>query len=101
MPCDIQEEFRASVDRFTLYLLNNRMLNAEDFYENNKDGAVYLLRDAMKKYFVEYEKHFTREFTHPVSGETTNIRKCFRSQAERLAAHIKGGPAYVPFLFEG
>ena len=100
LACDIQEEFRASVDRFTLYFINNRILNGDDFYKNPKDGSVYLQRDAMKKYFAEYEKFISREFKHPDTGENTTLRKCFRIQAEKLAAFIKGEKDYMPFKLE-
>ncbi len=100
LACDIQEEFRAAVDRFTLYLVNNRMLNKDDFYQNQKDSSVYLKRDAMKKYFGEYEKNLNREFVHPVTKENTTLRKCFRIQAERLANVIKSGEVYSPFNLE-
>lgn len=97
LACDIQEEFRAIIDRFTLYLVNNRMLVENDFYENPKDGSVYMTRDAMKGYFAEYEKYLTREFSHCDTGECTTLRKCFRIQAERLAGFIGGSPQYLPF----
>ncbi|MCL5022277.1 MAG: CRISPR-associated endonuclease Cas1 [Nitrospirae bacterium] len=97
---DIQEEFRASIDRFTLYLVNNRMVGRDDFYPNPKDGAMYLKRDAMKKYFVEYEKYLNREFKHSETAENTTLRKCFRIQAEKLAGHIRGAAAYTPFMPE-
>ncbi len=100
MACDIQEEFRPVVDRFTLYLANNRMLNKEDFYRNPKDGSMYLKREAMKKYFVEYEKNISREFRHTESGENTTIRKCFRIQAGKLAGFIKNAGTYTPFMLE-
>jgi len=97
---DIQEEFRPSVDRFTLYLVNNRMLGPDDFYPNAKDGSVYMKRETMKKYFAEYEKNLSREFLHPDTKENTTLRKCFRIQAEKLAAFIKGGKDYTPFILE-
>ncbi len=97
---DIQEEFRPSVDRFTMYLVNNRMLDHDNFFTNPKDGSIYLKRDAMKKYFAEYEKYLNREFKHPDTGENTTLRKCFRSQAEKLAASIKGEKEYSPFMLE-
>jgi len=100
LACDIQEEFRAAVDRFTLNLINNTMLTTADFYRNEKDGSVYLKREAMKKYFVEYEKYIGREFKHPETGENTTLRKCFRIQAEKLAVCIKGGAVYAPFKLE-
>ena len=97
---DLVEEFRASVDRFTLYLLNNRMIGENDFYTNPKGGGKYLVRDAMKRYFAEYERNINRELVHPAGGATTSLRKCFRGQAERLAAHIRGGDTYEPFGLE-
>lgn len=100
LACDIQEEFRAVVDRFTLYLVNNRMLSGADFYKNPKDESMYLKREAMKKYFVEYEKNMNREFKHPETGENTTLRKCFRIQAEKLAGFIKGGAEYTPFRLD-
>ncbi len=100
LACDIQEEFRPAIDRFTLYLVNNRMLNNEDFYSNPKDGSMYLKREAMKKYFAEYEKYMSREFRHNESGQNTTIRKCFRIQAEKLAGFIKNLGIYTPFTFD-
>lgn len=100
LACDIQEEFRPTVDRFTLYLVNNRMFGAEDFYPNPKDGAMFLKREAMKRYFGEYEKYVTREFRHPETGDTTDVRRCFRLQAEKLGRCIKGEVMYTPFALE-
>lgn len=101
LACDIQEEFRAAVDRFTLNVINTNMLSGADFYRNEKDGSVYLKREAMKKYFVEYEKYIGREFKHPETGENTTMRKCFRIQAEKLAGFVKGSGVYSPFKLEG
>jgi CRISPR-associated protein Cas1 len=98
---DIQEEFRAAVDRFTLNLINNNMLNKDGFYQNAKDGSVYMKREAMKKYFTEYEKNLNHEFKHPDTGENTTLRKCFRIQAEKLGSFIKTGEMYKPFKIEG
>lgn len=89
------------VDRFTLYLVNNRMLKEDDFYRNPQTGGMYLVRDAMKKYFVEYEKYLNHEFIHPEREEKTTVRKCFRIQAEKLARYIKGEKEYTSFKIEG
>jgi CRISPR-associated protein Cas1 len=97
---DLLEEFRASVDRFTLSLMNNRVLKSEDFYKNPKGDGVYLTRDALKEYFAQYEKYLNREFTHPETDEISTLRKCFRLQAERLASFVKGGEAYRTFNLE-
>ncbi len=100
LACDIQEEFRPVIDRFALYLINNRMLNKEDFYDNPRDASMYLKREAMKKYFAEYEKYMNREFRHNESGQNTTIRKCFRIQAEKLAWFIKDADIYTPFALD-
>jgi len=98
---DLLEEFRApAADRMTLRLINNRILKTEDFYNNPKGEGVYLKRDAMKRYFAEYEDFINNEFTHPDTKEKTSLRKCFRTQIERLALCIKGEKEYRPFCLE-
>ena len=97
---DLVEEFRASADRFTLSLINNRVFKTEDFYRNPKGDGVYLMREALKRYFAHYEKYLNREFTHPETKETSTLRKCFRLQAEKLANFIKGGKEYTTFNLE-
>lgn len=95
---DLIEEFRAPIaDRFTLYLVNNRVLGEEDFYSNPKGGGVYLKREALKRYFKEYEEMINRKFVHPKTEENSTWRKSFRIQAETLAAHIQNDRPYVPF----
>ncbi len=97
---DLMEEFRAPVaDRLTLNLINNRVFGQEDFYSNPNEG-VYLRREALKRYFVEYEGMLNREFVRQETGETTTLRKCFRCQAEKLAATIQNITPYIPFLQE-
>jgi CRISPR-associated protein Cas1 len=97
---DILEEFRALVDRFALYLVNNRMVKQDDFFKNPQDGTVYLKREALKRYFTEYEKFLNHEFKHPETGETATLRKCFKIQAEKLAGFIRGTKVYAPFRLE-
>ena len=80
--------------------MNNRVLKKEGFYKNPKGDGLYLTREAMKRYFSQYEAYLNREFVHPDTGERTTLRKCFRLQAEKLAAFIKGGNRYTPFNLE-
>lgn len=97
---DLVEEFRATVDRFTLYLINDRIFNQADFFTNPKGEGMYLTREAQKVYFAQYERYLNREFVHPDTTEKTSLRKCFRLQAERLAAYIRGGCDYRTFNLE-
>lgn len=98
---DLMEEFRAPIaDRLTLNLINNRIFQHEDFYSNPQDGGVYLKRESLKRYFVEYEGMLNREFIHPGTKENATFRKCFRLQAEGLASTIQNDERYIPFLQE-
>ncbi|MBI5326729.1 MAG: CRISPR-associated endonuclease Cas1 [Deltaproteobacteria bacterium] len=98
---DLQEEFRAPiVDRLTLRLINNRMLTQGDFYKNPKGEGMYLTREAMKRYFAEYEELMNNEFIHSDTKEKTTFRKCFRIQIEKLAACVQGENEYMPFLMD-
>jgi CRISP-associated protein Cas1 len=97
---DLVEEFRASADRFTLSLINNRVFQEGDFYRNPRGDGVYLMREALKRYFAQYEKYLNREFVHPETNEVSTLRKCFRFQVEKLANHIKGGKVYTTFNLE-
>lgn len=94
---DLMEEFRAPVaDRLTLDLINNRVFEKDDFYSNPNEG-VYLRREALKRYFVEYEGMLNREFIRQETEENTTFQKCFRLQTERLASCIQNTIPYIPF----
>ena len=98
---DLLEEFRAPVcDRLTLNLVNNRVFKPMDFKSNPKGGGVYFKREALKRYFLEYETMLNHEFIHPQTKESTTFRKCFRIQAEKLALTIQNNSLYIPFTLE-
>ena len=100
LAADILEEFRApSGDRLVLKLLNNRILKKEDFYTNTMNNGCYLKTDALKLYFKEYENMVNTEFIDTEKNKTS-LRKCFRSQAEKLALTIKDNTVYKPFVFK-
>lgn len=98
LAADLIEEFRAPVaDQFVLRLVNNRMVTPDDFQTNPATKGVAFKRKAIKRYFAEYETFLNREFTHKPTGRNTTLRKCFRYQAERMAATIQNDAPYVPF----
>jgi CRISPR-associated protein Cas1 len=99
LAADLMEPFRAPVvDHFTLNLLNLGMFKIDDFKENPHGEAVYLKRESLQRYFVEYEKFLGCEFVHAGSGRSTTYRACFRQQAENLAATLSEGIPFQPFL---
>jgi CRISPR-associated protein Cas1 len=94
---DIVEEFRHSViDRFTIFLINNRVLSPDDF-EENAEGGIFLNHEALKRYFLHYDKRMNEEFSDPVSGESICYRKIFRKQVYRLAKTIQTLAPYDPY----
>ena len=97
---DLMEEFRTPVgDGFTLTLINKGILNSNDFYTDSSGGAL-LKRDALKRYFAEYETFLNRDMEHPETKEKTSFRKAFRSQAENMAKAIQETRTYTPFIME-
>ncbi len=101
LAADLEEEFRAPVaDRFVLNLINNKVFCPDDFHVNPAGEGVYFNRDAMKRYFAEYEKFLNREFDHNETGTKTTLRKCFRFQAEKLARVLQDNGSYIPFSME-
>ncbi len=101
LAADLMEEFRAPVaDRFTLNLVNKKMVSENSFY-NGLAQSIYLKRNDLKKYFAEYEKFINREIEHPLTGKKTTFRQCYRTQAEALAkALTTDDNIYKPFLIK-
>lgn len=97
---DLLEEYRAGVvDRFVLYLLNNRILKVEDFEETDEHG-VRLKREAGKVFFKKYEKHMNRLFSDPDYEGKQSFRTIFRLQAHKLAANLTEGKPYQPYTLD-
>ena len=97
---DMLEEYRAAaVDRFVLYLLNNRILEEDDF-EKTDSGGVRLKRKSSKVFFIEYEKHMNRNFKDPDYEGSQSFRTIFRLQAHRLAAALTKGEQYIPYSLD-
>lgn len=85
------------MDRFTLKIVNNRMFQEGDFYENAPSGGIYLTDAARNRYFAAYEQFIAQ----PVACAGEQGGADFRRQAERLRkAVIEEGP-YKPFTLDG
>lgn len=101
LAADLMEEFRAPAgDQLVLKCINNRMFSSDDFQTNPTSGGVAFKREALKRYFSEYENHLNREFIHAETGEKTTLRKCFRGQAERMMKTVQDDQTYTPFRIE-
>jgi CRISP-associated protein Cas1 len=92
---DLLEEFRAPlVDRFSLKLVDLRVLEVDDFTGEPGRG-VFLQREAQKRFFAAYEKELTAPIS--VGSEQLSFRQLFRRQAEALARALKGEEPYRAF----
>jgi CRISPR-associated protein Cas1 len=101
LAADLIEPFRAPVvDHLTLNLLNLGMFKIDDFKDNPQGGGVYLKREALQRYFIEYEKFLNCDFVIPSLGRALTYRACFRQQAENLAATLNDGIPFQPFLMQ-
>ena len=98
---DLMEELRPCMaDRFVLTLINNRMINPEDF--QNQDSGAVLLTDSGRRTFLKAWQEKKREtLTHPFLKEKLTWGMIPYVQALLLARYIRGDlDAYPPFLWK-
>ena len=107
LPLDLVEEFRQPiVDMLTLNLLNKRVLSPDDFIIQ-KNKAMYLTKEGLKKYLAAYEKRMTKSFVDKTEDIGTgdgdkdiNFRDCLKRQVSRLQKTLLYKKEYVPFLVQ-
>ena len=98
---DIMEELRPCMaDRFVLTLVNNRMMNPNDFL-TQESGAVLLTDDGRKKFLKAWQERKRDTLTHPYLNEKMSWGMVPYVQALLLARYIRGDlDAYPPFLWK-
>jgi len=57
--CDIEEPFRARIDRLIIRVVNLKMITRDDFV--NTEKGSYLKRDAVKKFIRRFEEEMERK----------------------------------------
>lgn len=94
---DLMEEFRGPVvDSTVLTLVNNRMLQANDFEEEL--GSVRLKDNPRRTFLVKFEERLNTEIEHPTFEYKANYRRCIELQARLLAKTLTGEVSqYLPF----
>src|SRR6185437_14127151 len=94
---DLMEEFRAVIaDSVVITLINNRMVQADDFVEEL--GAVRLKKPARRLFYEQFEARLNTEIHHPEFGYKTTYRRCLELQVRLLAKWLEGDiPTYPPF----
>jgi len=94
---DLMEEFRAPVvDSVVLTLINNRILQSDDFIE---EMGAWRLKDGARRSFLEkFEERMNTEIEHPIFKYKATYRRCIELQARLLAKALDGEiGGYQPF----
>ena len=97
---DLMEELRPCfADRFSLSLINNRIITANDFtFQEN--GAVLLNDDARRTVLQHWQKRKSEIILHPYLDEKMPWGLVPYAQALLLARYLRGDlDAYPPFLW--
>lgn len=98
---DLMEELRPCMaDRFVLTIVNNRIVKATDFQEQ-EGGAVLLTDDGRKTFLKNWQERKQEQLTHPYLGEKIPWGLVPYIQALLLARYLRGDlDSYPPFLWK-
>lgn len=98
---DLMEELRPCMaDRFVLTLVNNRMVNAQDF-EKRESGAVQMTDDARRAFLKNWQLKKSEMITHPYLKEKLQWGMVPYVQALLLARYLRQDlDEYPPFLWK-
>ncbi len=98
---DLMEELRPCMaDRFVLTLVNNRMINSEDF-QKTEGGAIYLTENARRTFLKSWQEKKRETLTHPYLEEKAFWGLVPYFQALLLARYLRGDlDEYPPFLWK-
>lgn len=101
LAADLMEELRPCfADRFVLTLINNRVIQAEDF-RNSENGAVLLTDAGRRKFLSAWQERKREEIRHPFLEEKLPWGLVPYVQALLLARYVRGDlDAYPPFLWK-
>jgi CRISPR-associated protein Cas1 len=81
-----------------LTVVNNRMLDPEDFQPGD-DGGIYLARRGLRVFMAQFGRRLNTQVFHPDAGRRLTYQKVLEVQARRMRKCIETGqPAYQPFL---
>lgn len=97
---DLIEEFRPVLaDRFVLTVINNGVLTADDFIEQ-EDGAIQITEDGRKTLQQSWQKRKQETLIHPFLNEKIEWGLVPYVQAMLLARYIRGDlDGYPPFVW--
>jgi CRISPR-associated protein Cas1 len=82
------------VDRVVFNLINNKIINKEDF---SKDSNFYLKEDAKRKFLKLYDEKLETTVMHKNLKRKVSYRHLIRLEAYKLIKHILGDKEYKSF----
>ncbi len=98
---DIMEELRPCfADRFVLTLINNKVMQADDF-ERTETGAVNITDQGRRNFLKSWQERKQEQITHPYLQEKMSWGLLPYVQSLLLARYLRGDlDAYPPFLWK-
>lgn len=97
LACDLVEETRALVERFTITLFNLGIVSANDFEVQISD-AVYLNDDGRKKVLTKWQEKKRTDFLHPYLRQKIPLGLIPYIQSNLLAKYVRGEIEEYPTL---
>lgn len=89
LACDLVEETRCHVERFTLTLFNLGILKQSDF-DAQLSGAVWLNDDGRKKVLTRWQEKKRTDFMHPYLKQKIQFGLLPYVQSNLLAKYVRG-----------
>lgn len=98
---DLMEELRPCIaERFVLTLINNQVLQTQDFIEE-ESGAIRMTDEGRSKFLKAWQKRKQESITHPFLEEKIQWGLVPYVQSLLLARHLRGDlEDYPPFLWK-
>lgn len=98
LACDLVEEVRCLVERFTISMINLHVISDADF-EHQISGAVYLNDDGRKKILQKWQEKKREDIVHPYLDQKIPLGLLPYVQANLLAKYVRGElDMYPPYL---
>jgi CRISPR-associated protein Cas1 len=95
---DLMEEFRSPVvDTLALTLLNQQVLEPDDFLPPKANGAVYLDDEPRRRYLQAFEDRIMTPAHHPDAPESIPYRRIIQLQIRRYKQSLLEDVPYQPF----
>lgn len=89
LACDLVEEARCIVERFTITLFNLRILDSSDF-DTQISGAVYLSDNGRRKVLSRWQEKCKSDIYHPYLKQKIQFGLLPYIQSNLLAKYIRG-----------